>query len=186
MDDASIIELFIARDERAIAEVGAKYGALCRGVAQSVLGDPGDAEEVFSDVLLTLWNNIPPEKPDSLKAYAMAITRRRALKALRDGSTKKRGGGIASEPLDELSEILPSRESVESSVEANELKTLINRWLGSLNKEDRALFLRRYWYEDTVSELAQKLGCTPQRTAKRLGTLRRKLRTYLEREGHVL
>lgn len=186
MDDASIIELFMARDEHAIAEVRAKYGALCRGVAQSVLGDPEDAEEVLSDVLLTLWNNIPPEKPASLKAYAMVITRRRALKALRDSGTKKRGGGIASEPLDELSEILPSPESVESSVEANELKTLINSWLGSLLPEDRALFLRRYWYEDTVSELAQKLGASPQRTAKRLGTLRKKLRSYLEREGHLL
>ncbi len=183
MNDDTIVGLFMARNEQAIVEAKAKYGSFCRRIAQNVLGNAEDAEECFSDVLLILWNNIPPEQPRSLKAYVTGITRRQAIKRLRDRNTQSRSGSIVSKPLDELEECLPSSEDVEKQVEANVLTKLIDDWLSLLSDDDRVLFLRRYWYEDSISELAEKLHESPGRVTKRLFRLRKKLGKYLENEG---
>ena len=183
VNDDTIVGLFMARNEQAIVEAKAKYGSFCRRIAQNVLGNAEDAEECFSDVLLILWNNIPPEQPRSLKAYVTGITRRQAIKRLRDRNTQSRSGSIVSKPLDELEECLPSSEDVEKQVEANVLTKLIDDWLSLLSNDDRVLFLRRYWYEDSISELAEKLHESPGRVTKRLFRLRKKLGKYLENEG---
>ena len=183
MNDDVIIGLFLARNEQAIAEVKLKYGSVCRKTAQYILGDAEDSEECASDVLMILWNNIPPEKPRSLKAYIIGITKRSALKKLRASRTEIRSGLPFTVSVDELSECIPSREDTEGKVEAKELSELLNRWLGTLKTEDRMLFLRRYWFDDSVKELSGKLGESPKATAQRLYVLRRKLRKFLEREG---
>ena len=186
MNDGAILELFIFRDERAIEATEKKYGPLCRAIALNVLGDPEDAEECLSDALLILWNNVPKERPRSLKAYLIGVTKKRALLMLRSMSTEKRGGGISSESLDELAECIPSNENVEERVETRALTGLINDWLRSLGDEDRALFIRRYWFEDTVAELAAKSRKPYKRIAHRLSALRKKLKNHLEREGFLI
>ena len=183
MNDEKIIELFYARDERAIEAVKSEYGSFCRGLAMNILNDAEDSDECVSDVLLALWNNIPPEKPASLKAYAGAVTKKKALAKLRDSRSKKRSNGLFTASIDELSECLPSGESVEDAAGLRSLTRLINDWLRTLGREDRVLFVRRYWYDDPVGALAKKLGQSPQRVSQRLFALRKKLRSYLEKEG---
>lgn len=183
MNDDAIIGLFLARNEQAIAEAKTKYESVCRRTAQYILGDAEDSEECASDVLLILWNNIPPENPRSLKAYIIGITKRSALKKLRDSRSEVRSGLPFTVSVDELSECIPSREDTEGNFEAKELTELLNRWLGALKTDDRMLFLRRYWFDDSVKELAEKLGESPKATAQRLYVLRKKLRKFLEREG---
>lgn len=183
MHDEAMIRLFFDRDERAIAEVKAEYGAVCERAAQSLLGDAHSAEEVFSDALMALWNNIPPEHPRSLKAYVLGITKRFALRAYRDKSAQKRGGNIRIESLDELAGFIPGGESADSRANARELSALLNRWLGEQKAEDRALFLKRYWFEESVSEIAETAGEAPSWVSSRLHSLRVKLKNYLEKEG---
>ena len=95
MDDATIINLFWARDEAAIPAAQDKYGAYCRAIALGILADARDADECVNDALLRLWRAIPPERPRSLRAFLGRITRNLAINALRDASRQKRGGGAA-------------------------------------------------------------------------------------------
>ena len=183
MNDREIIALFLERNEQAIAETKAKYGSLCRAVARNMLRSAEDAEEGVSDVLLILWNNIPPEQPRSLKAYIAAVTKRCALSLLEKKSAAKRGGAAETGSLDELADCLPSKENVEHKADAKELARLINEWLGLLPAEDRVLFIRRYRFEDGIAELAEGRGEAAQKTVKRLFALRKKLKRFLEKEG---
>ncbi len=183
MHDEALIALFFARDERAIAEVKTQYGAECERAAMNLLGDRHAAEEVLSDTLLALWNSIPPERPRSLKAFALTIAKRGALKAYREKTALKRGGNIRHESLDELAEALPHHGSVEGEVEARALSALLNRWLGELTGEERALFLRRYWFEYPVSEIAKRMGASASSVSGKLLNLRKGLKKYLEKEG---
>lgn len=185
MQDAELISLFKARDERAIAITREKYGALMFGVAKNILKNNEDAEECVSDALLSVWQSIPPNSPKSLRAYAASITKHIALDEHRMRTAKKRGPVIF-EPLDELNECIPSAASVENSIEGAELSAAISRWLKGLEPEKRALFVRRYWYGDTLEELSAKLGVHPRRLSKRLCTLRAGLKKYLENEGEYL
>lgn len=183
MHDDAIIRLFLSRDERAITEVKTEYGAVCERTARNLLGDAHAAEEVVSDMLLALWRSIPPEKPRSLKAYVLGITKRCALKAYRDRTAQKRGGNIRIESLDELESCLPSGESVENRADAKRLSAILNDWLGRLEASDRALFLKRYWFEESVSEIAKTAGQSPMWASGRLHSLRKKLKEQLEKEG---
>lgn len=183
MHDASIIRLFQNRDESAISEVKAEYGSVCERAARSLLGDAHSAEEAFSDALMALWNSIPPENPRSLKAYVLGITRKCALKAYREKTAKKRGGNIRIESLDELASYIPGGEGAESRADARALSELLNRWLGELSAEDRALFLKRYWFEESVSDIAKAAGEAPSWASSRLFSLRKNLKSYLEKEG---
>ena len=183
MNDEAMVSLFLKRDERAISEVKAEYGSVCERAAQNLLGDAHSAEEAFSDALMALWNSIPPEKPRSLKAYVLGITKKCALKAYREKTAQKRGGNIRIESLDELASYIPGGEGTESRAEARALSELLNRWLGELPAEDRALFLKRYWFEESVSDIAKAAGEAPSWAASRLFSLRKNLRNYLEKEG---
>ena len=183
MHDDAIIRLFLSRDERAITEVKTEYGAACERAARNILGDASAAEEAVSDMLLALWRSIPPEKPRSLKAYALGITKRCALRSYRDRNAKKRGGSFSAESLSELERCLPSGENVENRADAKRLSAILNDWLGQLEASDRALFLKRYWFEESVSELAKTAGQPPMWVSSKLHSLRKKLKDQLEKEG---
>lgn len=185
MTDEEILALFNKRDERAILETEAKYGALLRRIARNVLKNDGDAEEAVSDALLALWQSIPPEKPESLRAYAAGAVKRRALSLCRKKMALKRASSRL-ELTDELDECIPARADAESGLEAAELSAAITAWLRTLDKEDRVLFVRRYWYGDPVKELARETGSAPQRLAKRLFRLRGRLKKHLEKEGYSI
>jgi RNA polymerase sigma-70 factor (ECF subfamily) len=181
MRDAEIIASFLARDEQAIKEVESKYGAFIRNLAKNILKKPEDAEEIANDALLAAWESIPPKTPKNLKTFLGRLVRDKALSRYRALNSQKRGAG--SELLDELEDCIPAPEAVEETVEANELSAFINEWLEALPKEDSALFVRRYWYGETVGELSEKLGVSPKRLSQRLYELRKKLKVFLERKG---
>lgn len=182
MSDAELIGLYLSGDERAVEETERQYGALCFRIAENILGDPRDAEECVSDAMLRLWQSIPPEEPASLRAYLCGIVKNAALNRMRDAKRQKRSPGAEPMTLSELNECLPAPGGVEKAFEAAELTSALNRWLASLKTEERALFIRRYWFEDGLAEIASSFGLTRTAAAKRLARLRSKLRSYLESE----
>lgn len=181
MEDDQIIELFWSRDERAIEQLAAKYGSYCRTIALNVLSNHEDAEECVNDTWLRVWNAIPPERPKALRPWMGKITLRLALNRRQKNQAQKRYAGLE-ELLSELEECIPSDQSVERQYAANEITRMINRWLDTLSREDRVLFVRRYWYGDKVKKLALECGVSPGNLAKRLYVLRGRLKAALAKE----
>ena len=182
MEDSMILDLFFERPEQAIWELDHTYGAAVRKTAGNLLRDPQDVEECVNDAYLGAWNSIPPQRPDPLVSYVCRIARNLAVSRLRSETAAKRNSSLDL-VLEELEECIPSGMSVETELEAKELGAAINRFLGSLSKEDRFLFVRRYWYADPVRELAAMIGASPNRISVRLFRLREKLRNTLKKEG---
>ncbi len=185
MEDPGIVELFWARDESALTAVSEKYGGLCHRLASRLLGSERDAEECVSDMLLRLWNSIPPQRPLSLKAYSLKITRNLAVDRWRRNAAALRAGELTS-LTPELEASLPLAPSAEEASGERQTAEAVAGWLRSLSKDDRTLFLRRYWFGDTVKEIAQSRGVPANRLAQKLNRLRGGLRRALEKEGIVL
>ncbi len=182
MDDARIISLYWARDEGAIPASDEKYGGLCRTLSRNILGSPEDAEECVNDTWHRAWKAMPPQRPQSLRAFFAALTRNLSLDRWRARSAEKRGGGLEV-LLSELEDCLPAAESVEDAAASHELARIIDCWLDGLAGPERVAFLRRYWYGQRVAEVARQAGCSPNTMTKRLGRLREGLRRALEQEG---
>lgn len=182
MKDHEIIALFFERSEQAITELGRKYGPAIKAVARNILKDAQDAEETVSDTYLTVWNRIPPTRPDYLGAYSCRIARNLSLKRCEANTAQKRNSHY-DVALEELEETIPALSTVESEYEARELTCYLNLFLKCQSREDRYLFMRRYWYGDTVSDIAGHLAITPHKASVRLFRLRRKLQEYLKKEG---
>lgn len=183
MDDAAIVALYWSRDENAIAQTEHKYGAYCRAIAGRILSSPEDAEECVSDAWHSAWNAIPPQKPDSLGAFLGRIVRNLSISRWRREHARKRYAGLEA-LLSELEDCLPAPAGVEEAVEGHELTGLVERWLEGLDKDDRVLFMRRYWYGEQVQTLARAWGVGANQLAKRLMRLRRELKAELEKEGY--
>ena len=183
MQDNEIIGLLFDRDEKALSELGAKYGKKLLGIAKSMLDSKEDAEECVNDTYLAVWDNIPPERPVSLFAYALKILRNTALNRLRDNSALKRGKAMTV-CIDELGDVLPDSEDVFDSVAASELSLLINRFLSSCSQDERDIFILRYYGYTAVSDIAKKYGFTQSRVKMTLKRCRDKLAQYLERNGY--
>ena len=175
MDDARIVALFFKRDERAIAVFEKQYKNLCLSVAFSVLGDHGAAEECVNDVCFRLWNAIPPENPRSLKAYAVKITRNIALNYLEKENAVKR-----STVLVDLNECL-----AESTPDMNEgeIAKMIDSFLETQTPLAAKIFVRRYYYSETIRDIATKLGISENKATKQLSKLRKELKRYLTERG---
>ena len=181
MDDDRIIELFWNREESAIEHAAVKYGTYCQTIAMNVLSNHEDAEECVNDTWLRVWNAIPPERPTVFHAWLGKITLRLALNRWQKNHSQKRFAGLE-ELLSELEECIPSGQSMEQQIAANEIARVINRWLDTLSREDRVIFVRRYWHGDAVKKLALERGVSPGKMAKRLYGLRCKLKAALEKE----
>ena len=184
MNDAEIVARFWSRDADAVAAAEAVHGAFCRTLARNILGSDEDAEECVNDALFSAWNAIPPEKPRSLRAYLGKLTRNHALNRLERSRAGKRGGGAADAVLDELAEVLGVVSSAEDEVMERELIRTINAFLGSLDPGRRLLFVRRYWYGESVGSLAARLGMGENAVSAALRRIRLKLKNYLKREGY--
>ena len=182
MEDVQIIDLYWQRDETAIQETDTKYGNFCHKLAMNILHSFQDSEECVSDAYTRCWDTMPPQRPNSLRAYLGAILRNLSISRYRSAHAQKRFGGVEV-LLSELEDCVPSPENVQRTVEAEELGALISRWLNTLPQEDRVLFIRRYWNGDTVKALAGELGIRPNALTKRLLRLRENLRLNLEKEG---
>ena len=184
MKDHEIIALFFERSERAITELINKYGAAIKNVASNILKDAQDAEEAANDTYLTVWNRSPPTRPKYLGPYSCRIARNLSLKRFYANPAEKRNS-YYDVALDELEETIPALSTVESTYDAKELTGYLNRFLKDLSKEDRYLFMRRYWYGDKVSDIAENLNVTPHKASVRLFRLRQKLQEYLKKEGMI-
>ncbi len=184
MTDYDIIKLYFDRSERAIEETDAAYGRYCRYIANEILRNLEDSEEVVNDTYLKTWESIPPQNPPSLKLFLGKITRFLSINRLEYRNAQKRGGGQYSLVLDELCGVIPSGES--SVVDEIALKDAINSFLRSLPEEKRRIFIRRYWYMSPISEIAEDFSVSEGKVKMILSRTRKELRKVLEKEGIIL
>ena len=182
MEDSEIIDLFYARSERAITELAGKYGGVCTRVAENILNNSLDAEECVNDAYLGAWESIPPTRPQPLKAYICRIVRNLSIRKYHANTAVKRNSYYDA-ALDELEDCLASKTGVEEEVSVRELAALIDEFLDTLNQDSRVMFVRRYWYADSIAGLAARFGTTENNISVRLFRTREKLRDYLERRG---
>lgn len=182
MEDSVIIELYWTRNEDALIQTDRKYGPMCRALAFNILSDRQDSEECVNDTWHRAWNTMPPQRPDSLRAYLGRIVRNLSISRLRARTAQKRGSGVTV-MFSELEDCLPSTTQTDQEVDAKELASAISRWLRTQNTDDRVLFVRRYWYGDASHDLARKWDLLPNQMAKRMLKLRRSLKQFLEQEG---
>ena len=180
MDDKELIRLFQERDERAVAECERQYAAFCRRIAANLLDSPEDVEETLNDVWLAAWQRIPPLVPDSVKAFLGKLVRDISISRFRKERAEKRFGGPAA-VLDELDDCIPSSFSVEEEIEAGELSRLIDGWLRAQKTDERVLFVRRYYFGESVKTLAAAYGCSEARMARIMLRLRRSLAKAIEK-----
>lgn len=183
LDDSKIIELFWTRSENAVSETSAKYGTYCRGISMQILHSEADAEECVNDTWLHAWNSIPPSKPNILKAYLGKITRNLSLDRWKRNTAQKRGGSQLELMLEELGDCIPAADSVQLEVETKAVAEVINVFLKEQTEMSRWLFVRRYWYGDSMADLSQKSGMTESNIKTQLFRLRQKLKQRLEKEG---
>ena len=178
MEDKEIIKLYFDRSEAAIEKTAEKYGAFCHAVARNILGSDADAEECVNDAYLGAWNSIPPQSPDPLRAYLCRIVRNHSLKKLRANSALKRGSRFEVS-LSELEACIPDN-SLDEQLAVSELSAQINAFLSTLRRDDRIMFVRRYWFAEPLSEIADTFGITEHNASVRLSRIRRKLHQYLK------
>ena len=181
MEDQQIIKLFWDREEQAVNETAHKYSAYCYAIAFNVLSVKEDAEECVNDTLQKAWDSIPPNRPDNLKAWLGKVCRNVALNLWQKNHAKKRNQGMDL-LLSELEDCIPSSNTVEKEIENSEISMCINRWLQTLPREDRILFVRRYWFGDAVKDLANTRGISPKTIAQKLLRRRKGLKAALEKE----
>lgn len=174
-----LLQKLNSRDESALQYITDRYGALLKGLARRILGTQSDSEECVNDVLLEVWNTIPPAAPASVSAYACMLTRRTAIDKLRSITAAKRGGGEYHASLDELSEVL----SDERETDSEELRLALNDFLALLSPVDRTLFIGRYFGVEPMPELAARLGMSANAASVRLSRIRAKLKQYLMKRG---
>lgn len=182
MEDRKIIELLLARAEEALDALAAKFGRGLARLAKNILRDPEDAEEAVSDTYLALWNAIPPAEPDPLAPYVYRTGRNVALKRLRHETAGKRSGLEVS--LDELAECLAG-PSLEEAADARALGRAIDRWLDTQTRENRVIFLRRYWFGDAIADISAMTGLSRNTVSVRLNRMKIKLKRCLTEEGFL-
>lgn len=183
MEDVQILDLFFSRSEQAIAETAVKYGGYCYSIANNILDNSQDAEEIVSDTWLSAWNAIPPRRPSALSAFLGRITRNISLDRWRKARAFKRGGGEVALALEELGECVSGKESVENDLIRREVLSSVNRFLDTLTPTERNVFLCRYWYLDSSEEIAEKSGFSATKVRSMLHRVRGRLEKHLEKEG---
>lgn len=183
MTDGDIIALLFDRREDGLEQVAKRYGRDCHRIARNILRNEQDAEECVNDTYVKVWGAIPPARPKSLRSFVMTIARNLALDRLRTGHAERRIPSDVCIPLSELEEHL---EGIAVSDErmTEDLRRIINEFLDSLSKKDAALFVRRYWYLDSVRRLSEISGYSENNVYQRLFVMRQKLRDRLIKEGY--
>ena len=182
MEDVKITQLLTSRDQTGLSELKRKYNRLILKVCRGILRSPEDAEEVANDTLLAVWNSIPPEDPDDLKAYICRIARRKAINRFHYNTAAMRNADL----LTELDECIPSGSSVEDTAERAELTAALNDWLGTLDEKKRQLFIQRYFYMLSVKEAAKSVSMTPTAATTALLRMRESLKEFLKKREMFL
>ncbi|WP_136608084.1 RNA polymerase sigma factor [Paenibacillus dokdonensis] len=184
MEDREIIQLYFARNETAIEETSKKYRNYCTRIAHNILSNVEDSEECVNDAFLGAWEAIPPKSPDKLSSYLGRITRNIALNRFDYYTAKKRNKEFET-VLDELNDCLSSSDNVESRYEEEQMAGAISRFLQSIHEDHRNIFLRRYWYSDSLADIASRFSISESKTKSVLFRTRKKLQIYLKKEGYV-
>ena len=186
LDDNLIIDLFWKRSETAIAQAALKYGKYCKSIAYNILYNNEDVEECINDTYMKAWNSIPPKKPNSLGAYLAKITRNLSLNKYKQKNASKRNQNETELIFNELEDCIPTANTTESECEMNLLTEQINAFLKTLKDENQIIFVRRYWYSDSISSISERLKISESKVKSILFRCREKLKKYLEKEGVVI
>lgn len=182
MTDEKIMEMLLERSEESISKIDEKYGKACRKIAFGILGNEHDAEECVNDAYFTVWNAIPPERPNSFFGFLYKILRNISLKKYHADRAEKRCSRY-DEALDELEYTFAAEESMEKEIDRQYFKEVMNEFLLSLPEESRIAFIRRYWFAESCRQIAERLGLSENNVAVRLLRAREKLRKFLEERG---
>ena len=182
MEDKKIVQLLFARAESAISELSTRFGKQLHRIAYNILENHSDAEECTNDTYFALWNAIPPVSPAPLAPYVYRTGRNTALKRLHKDTAQKRNSRYDIS-LEELNDCLPD-EDAESIIDARELGRTMNRFLETKSKESRYIFIRRYWFGDSIGEIAGELKMQENAVSVRLNRIRNSLKDYLKKEGY--
>ncbi len=183
MEDKKIVELYWLRDESAIAETKTKYGRYCYSISYNILQNNEDAEECENNTYLDAWNSMPPNKPVVLSSFVGMIARRISLDMWRKKRASKRGGGEFELSLDELEGCVPSQKSIDDEIDTEVLAKMISTFLRTLSQTEYCVFLRRYWYFDSINDICKRFGFSQSKVKMMLMRTREKLLNYLEKEG---
>lgn len=183
MKDTEIIDLYWARKEQAITETQAAYGRYCYGIAFRILNNREDSDECVNDTWFRAWNAIPPKYPERLGLFLGTITRNLSFDKWKHKNAGKRGQGRMELALEELAECVPSFASTEDMVLTAELERMINKFLHTLPERECSIFLRRYWYVEEYSAIAERYHMKLNTVKTSLFRTRSKLKAYLEKEG---
>ena len=186
MDDVKIVQLYWDRNEQAIPATADKYGNYCTSIAKNILGNREDTEECVNDTYMNAWNAMPPHRPSILSTFLGKIVRNISFNRYKHNTADKRGGGELPVVLDELSDLVSGKDDVEQEIEHKELVKSIDAFLDTLSPEKRSIFISRYWYTDSVSEIAKRHGMNDGAVSMTLNRLRLKLHNYLLERGFEL
>ena len=181
MEDSKIIDLYWERNEKAISATGQKYGSYCYYIAYNILHDQEDAEESVNDTYMKAWDTIPPQRPEHFFAYIAKICRNFALKRIDWQKAKKRNAEVVT-LTQEMENCIPDTYR-DMEADARELGRILDAFLRTLTPENQMVFLRRYWYVDTIAEIAVRYGISESAVQMRLSRTRSKLAMYLGKEG---
>lgn len=183
MDDNQIIELYINRNEKAIQCTSEKYGNYCFSIANNILHNKEDSDEVVNDTYMGSWNSIPPHKPHNLSTFLGKITRNLSLKKWRHLHAQKRGGDEVLLAYEELSYYIPDENDLNKQLETQEISEIINKFLETLKETERKVFVCRYWYFDSISKISKQFSFSETKVRSMLYRTREKLAAALKKEG---
>lgn len=185
MEDSEIIELYWQKSADAISETANKYGAYCFTIANNILHSVEDSEECVNDTWLHAWNAMPPQRPNVLRMFLARITRNLSFDRFNAKNAEKRGGGEITFVLDELAECLAAGSNVETAYEGKELEQCIRHFVRTLPERDGNVFVRRYFFTESVAAIAKRYGLTENNVMVLLSRTRKKLKLVLTKEGYL-
>ena len=183
MDDAKIVQLYWDRNEQAISATADKYGNYCAAIAKNILGNSQDTEECVNDTYMNAWNSMPPHRPNILATFLGKITRNLALNKYKHNTADKRGNGQSPLVLDEIAEFVSGTNNVEQEINRKELILTIDHFLKELSSDKRNIFVCRYWYFDSIAEIAKRFSISESKVKSSLMRSRESLRKCLAQEG---
>lgn len=185
MEDQEIVELFLQRNEDAVKYTEQKYTTYCFTIAKQILNSHEDSEESVNETWFAAWNSIPPHIPECLRTFLGKITRNICLKKIRSANAIKRGSQEYALVYEEIEQWLVSSENVEDDFEMKELSEIINKFLESISETERNIFVRRYWYMKSISEIAKYHQFSESKVKSLLYRIRKKLYKELKKENYV-
>lgn len=185
MEDQQIIEMYLERNEDAISQTERKYTKYCRSIAIRILHIHEDADEALNDTWLAAWNSIPPHIPERLQTFLGKLTRNISLKRVRSEKTMKRGANEVRVVFEEVADWLQSEQNVEQQVSEQALADEINRFLESISDIERNVFVRRYWYMQSITEIADYHSFSESKVKSMLFRIRKKLYDRLKKENYL-